>query len=133
MPTFSIAHAGIAHSNPLPDQGERPWKTTWPRGWRGGIHSVDAEIVVYLPAANALMVALPLLAFHLQVIRRIVAAEGRCDHLVPCQVGERLAQRGRQKANAALPQFGFRHLIEVVVVALARIQMALDPIQPCRQ
>jgi hypothetical protein len=70
---------------------------------QGGFLSVDAEIVVDLPAADALMVALPLVAFHLQVIRRIVGAKSLCDHLVPLQVVEGLAQRGGQKANAALP------------------------------
>src|SRR5919108_4093933 len=113
-----------------PGKWHSPVEEEHPRSWQGGFPSVDAEIVVDLPAADALMVALPLLAFFLQVIRRIVGAEGRCDHLVPFQVVEGLAERGRQKANAALPQFGLRHLIEVVVVPPARIQMALNPIQP---
>ena len=89
-----------------PRRRQCPWcrrRAQSPRSasWRGP--SVDTKIVVRFPAADALMVALPLLAFHLQVIRRIVGAKGLCDHLVPFQVVEGLAQRGGQKANAALP------------------------------
>src|SRR5262245_40857171 len=69
----------------------------------GRLPSVDAQIVVRLPAADALMVALPLVAFHLQVIRRIVGAKGLGEHRVPFQVVEGFTQRGGQKANATLP------------------------------
>ena len=95
------------------------------------------QVLLDLPRGDLLVVAEPLVALDADVVVDVVlvaaATERRAEHVVRLELADCLEQGGRQRAQALRDVVGVRGGVEVLAVRLTCVELALDPVQPCRQ
>src|ERR1700722_14587349 len=95
--------------------------------------SVDVEVAVQLPLADAVVIALPFICLYLDVVIRVLRAQRVAHHLILRQCFDRRVQRWWQMADASRLQLAPRNFVQIAVARRSRVDAVTDPVQPTRQ
>src|SRR5262249_57472135 len=91
------------------------------------------QVLLDLPGRDLLVVAVPLVALHADVVVDVVlvaaAAERLAQHVVALELTERLDEARRQCLEPARPQLLERDRVEVLAVRLAGVELVVDPVE----
>src|SRR5439155_26793184 len=105
------------------------------RGRRSRTWLEPGQVLLDLPGGDLLVVPRPLVALHLDEVVDVVlvapAAERLAQHVVALELARRVEQVRRQQLDALSGELVRGGRVEVSDVRLARIELVLDPVEPC--